>query len=296
MGVIQTIISRSGNYLSTIGVADVVDILIVAYLIYTLIQFVRKTQSFNLAKGLILFAGGLWLSEMFDLNMINFLLRKAAELGLVALVILFQPELRRLLEKAGSRFLSSGRDSVSSPVGDVISQVVLACSDMSSSRTGALIVFERNENLRDIAATGTLIDAEVSAELLKNIFYNKAPLHDGAVVISNGRIASAGCILPLTANANLSKELGMRHRAGIGISEQSDALVLIVSEETGSISCSVEGTLKRHLDEHRLSSLLREALLPEEAASDESLIKKLIVRLFGRKMTGKDETNDEKDS
>ena len=283
MSTLENILSRSMNYIQTIGIADIVDILIVAFLIYRLILLTRKTNSYNLAKGLLLFLIALWLAEIFELNMISFILRKATELGVVVVVILFQPELRHILEKVGSRF--SSRSSVGDPeITSAITQTVMACADMSESRTGALIIFERYVNLQSIISTGTVIDSEVSSELLKNIFYNKAPLHDGAVIIRNGRIAAAGCVLPLSSSTTISKDLGMRHRAGIGMSEQSDALVVIVSEETGAISCAVDGTLKRHLKPQAVDRLLRKELTTESTELEESnFFMKLAKKLFASK-------------
>ena len=195
--------------------------------------------------------------------MINYLLRKATELGLIAVVILFQPELRRALERVGSSF--SSKRSISTPILETaITQTVQACADMSDSRTGALIIFERSIDLSSIMHTGTLINADVTTELLKNLFYNKAPLHDGAVIIREARIACAGCVLPLTQSMNLSKDLGMRHRAGIGLSEQSDAVVIIVSEETGAISLAIDGMLKRHLNAAALTQLLHSELIQDQ--------------------------------
>ena len=263
-------ISRTINYFSTIGAADIIDILLIAYLVYRIIALIRRTNLYNLAKGLAIFIIALWLSDLCRLNMTNFILRKAAELGLIALVVLFQPELRRLLERVGSTFMhSSGKSINVSQVETAIAQTAEACGDMSASKTGALIVFERKVRLNDVIATGTPIDSEVSAELLKNMFFNKAPLHDGAVIIRNGRVAAAGCVLPLTNSTNLSKELGMRHRAGIGMSEQSDAIVLIVSEETGAISCTIDGSLKRHLNMDMVVRILREGLI-EDSSSKKS--------------------------
>lgn len=263
MEVITGAVSRATNYMHSIGVADFLDIIIVAYLIYKAILFVRRTNSYNLAKGLILLLGMLWLSEVFKLTVINFLLRRTVELGLIALLILFQPELRRLLERMGSSF-AQGRSEAGTIMDSAITQTVLACTDMSASKTGALIIFERNINLNSIMGTGTVINADASAELIKNIFFNKAPLHDGALIIRDGRLAAAGCVLPLTHSTNLSKDLGMRHRAGIGLSEQSDALIVIVSEETGSISLAIDGMLKRHLSASTLDTLLRNELISAE--------------------------------
>ena len=266
--VINSTITRAMNYVQTIRATDIIDMLIVAYLLYKLFQIVRRTNSYNLAKGVVLFLIALWVSEIAGLTMISFLLRRATELGLLVLVILFQPELRHVLEKIGSRLSSRDSDS-STEMMSAINQTVMACSDMSESKTGALIIFERYVNLGEFIATGTNIDAEVSAELLKNIFYNKAPLHDGAVIIRNGRIAAAGCVLPLSASSAISKDLGMRHRAGIGMSEQSDAVVLIVSEETGAISCSIEGTLKRHLKPQAVDRILRKELTADTSEDEE---------------------------
>ncbi len=263
MEVISNALSWAGNYLRTIRISDAVDILIVTFLIYKAIWFVRRTNSYNLAKGLILILVLLGLSDFFKLTMIYSLLKRAVELGLIALLILFQPELRRVLERMGSSF-STGKTVSSSAAEQAIAQTVLACTEMSASRTGALIIFERKVKLNDIMSTGTIINSDTTAELLKNLFYNKAPLHDGAVIIRDGRIAAAGCVLPLTKSTNLSKDLGMRHRAGIGLSEQSDAVVVIVSEETGSVSVAIEGMLKRHLTATVFEKLLRSELISDE--------------------------------
>lgn len=267
MEVFSNGLSRSVNYLSTMGISDFLDIIIVAYLIYKAIGFVRRTNSNNLAKGLVVFLLALWGSDIFSLTMINFLLRKTAELGLIALLILFQPELRRLLERMGSGF-ASGRSSSGTVMDSAISQTVQACCDMSASKTGALIIFERGVALNSIISTGTVINADTTAELLKNMFFNKAPLHDGAVIIRDGRIAAAGCVLPLTQRTNLSKDLGMRHRASIGLSEESDAVIIVVSEETGAISAAMDGMLKRHLSGEALDKLLRGELIREEDSTE----------------------------
>ena len=296
MAQLSSIYSRAFSYLSTIGITDIIDILIVAFIIYEVITIIRRTNSFNLAKGLFIFLIALWLAEILELNMISFILRKATELGFIALLILFQPELRRALEKVGSRFSTRSAEAIGE-TSSAISELVLACSDMSASRTGALIILERYVRLDDYISTGTVINSDVSAELLKNLFYNKAPLHDGAVIIRDGRIAAAGCVLPLTANRNISKDLGMRHRAGIGLSEQCDAVVLIVSEETGAISCAIDGSLKRHLKPQALERLLvKELRLGEERVAK---VVSLPVRIFNRIFApirqnaeeAKDETN-----
>ena len=291
MEVFSNGLSRSVNYLSTMGISDFLDIIIVAYLIYKAIGFVRRTNSNNLAKGLVVFLLALWGSDIFSLTMINFLLRKTAELGLIALLILFQPELRRLLERMGSGF-ASGRSSSGTVMDSAISQTVQACCDMSDSKTGALIIFERGVALNSIIRTGTVINADTTAELLKNMFFNKAPLHDGAVIIRDGRIAAAGCVLPLTQRTNLSKDLGMRHRAGIGLSEESDAVIIVVSEETGAISAAMDGMLKRHLSGEALDKLLRSELIREEDSTEKhGLIDN--IRNFFKVNANVDEKQDE---
>ena len=259
---------NSVNYIKTIGVADAIDILIVAFLIFQLLRLIRKTNTSRVAKGILLLVLLLWISEVLKLTMINFLLTRAMELGLLSLVIIFQPELRRLLEKVGSsRRLSSffGGEIPALNIESAITQTVLACADMSAAKSGALIIFVRDNQLADPISTGTLLDASVTSELLKNLFFKNSPLHDGAVIVKDGRIAAAGCMLPMSGNMNLSKDLGMRHRAGIGMSEQSDAVVVIVSEETGSISVAVDGMLKRHLTPETMETLLRKELIAEEA-------------------------------
>ena len=292
MGALSNSLSGAINYLLTIRISDFIDIIIVAYLIYKAIWFLRRTNSYNLAQGLLILLVVLWLSEVFRLTMINHLLRKAVELGLIALLILFQPELRRILERMGSSF-HSGKAASSTAMDMAIAQTVLACSDMSASRTGALIIFERNVNLNNIMSTGTIINADTTAELIKNIFFNKAPLHDGALIVRNGRIAAAGCVLPLTQSTNLSKELGMRHRAGIGLSEQSDAVVIIVSEESGSISMAIDGMLKRHLSPPMLDKLLHSELIQDDDEQDKRSLRSIINKLFGTEFNG-DEKNNEK--
>ena len=281
MEAVTSVFVTAFNGIKTMGITDLLDVIIVAYLIYKVIWFVRRTNSYNLAKGVVLILIVLWLSYIFHLTMINFLLRRMVELGLIALVVLFQPELRRLLERMGRSF-SSKRSVSSTEIEDAISQTVLACTQMSASHTGALLIFERKEKLNSIMTTGTIINSDISAELIKNLFYNKAPLHDGAVIMREGRIAAAGCVLPLTQSTNLRKELGMRHRAGIGLSEQSDAVVIIVSEETGDISLAVEGLLKRHLNGGTLDKLLRTELIRQEEESSTRVKLQKKIRAFFR--------------
>ena len=264
-------ISSKLHYISIIGFWDIVDILIVAYLIYKIIDLIRKTSSYSVAKGLLILLLVLGLSSALNLTMINWILKKAVDIGLIALVILFQPELRKLLSKVGTKSfwgLFSKKAQNISEIDAVITQTVLACEQMAESKTGALIIFERNYKLNDIMATGTIVNADVTSALLKNVFFPNTPLHDGALIIRNCRIAAAGCVLPLTSSTNLSKDLGMRHRAGIGVSEQSDSVVIIVSEETGAISIAIEGMLKRNLDRETFEKILRKELVVEESESE----------------------------
>ncbi len=263
----------------SMSLSDVLDVLIVAVAVYAAISFIRRTNSIRFAQGILLLLVALWLSSpsMLNLTLTSFILRQVFEIGVLAVVVLFQPEIRRALERVGSYRIFSifGRDMGGQALDKVIRQTVYACEDMSGSRTGALIVFERTNRLNEPMASGTQIDALVSAELLKNIFFHNSPLHDGAVIVKDGRVAAAGCMLPLSENANLSRDLGMRHRAGIGMSERSDALVVIVSEETGGISVAQDGLLKRHLSQDTFEALLRRELLPEENQGRKGLLARL---------------------
>jgi diadenylate cyclase len=262
-------LARAGNYLATMGIADFVDIIIVAFLIYRTIWFIRKSSFINVAKGLILVLLALWASEFFGLMMINYLLRKAVELGMIALVILFQPELRRLLERMGST-INTNIGATGSTMTHAISEVAQACGDMAATKTGALIIFERNVSLSPIVGTGSVVDADTNAELLKNLFFKNAPLHDGAVILRDGRIEAAGCVLPLSKNPNLARDLGTRHRAGLGVSEETDAVSVIVSEERGDISVAVDGKLSRHQSTGQLASILTKELIREEKRVEKS--------------------------
>jgi diadenylate cyclase len=255
-----------GRYLLSLQVTDILDIAIMVFMLYHLFLLVRTTKAASLLKGLFVFFAALALSSALNLNGIYFLMSRMVDWGVLALIILFQPEIRRILEQMGNRRFMAffSHTEVGSTMEQTIGQTVLACTEMSQSRTGALIVFEREILLDDMVRSGTVLDAAVSSELLKNIFFVKAPMHDGAVIVRHGRLLGAGCMLPLSKNVNLSRDLGMRHRAGIGMSESSDAVVVIVSEETGSISVAIGGMLKRHLKPETLENLLRNELLPQE--------------------------------
>jgi len=266
---VSTWLTWLARYVGMISWRDYLDMVILAVVIYKVLTLVRSSRAMNLVKGVAFVLVALWLSTALKLHAISKIMGLLVQWGVLALIILFQPELRRMLEELGSRklnFLGLFVREESLPVMEhTIGQTVLACTEMSKSRTGALIVFEREIALDDMVRSGTVLDASVSSELLKNIFFVKAPMHDGAVIIRRGRLLGAGCMLPLSKNVNLSRDLGMRHRAGIGMSENSDAVVVIVSEETGSISVAVGGMLKRHLMPETLENLLRNELLPQES-------------------------------
>ena len=246
---------------------DILDIAILSFVSYKLLWMLRKTSSGRLLRGILILLLAMGLSTFFHLTATSFLLNTLVEQGIIVLVVLFQPEIRRFLERMGNGRLGLVFTSAKEPGQEMeraISQTAEAYTDLSRDKVGALMVFERQNLLDDVIKTGTALDCGVSSELLKNIFWNKAPLHDGAVIVRDGRIVGAGCMLPLSGNVNLSRDLGMRHRAGIGMSEHSDAVVVIVSEETGSISAAVGGMLKRHLAPETLERLLRNELLNDK--------------------------------
>ena len=252
------------------SVFDLVDILIMAFIIYKAFMLIRRTSTGAVAKGVLLLLAALLVAGILHLNTVSFLLDRLVYWGVVALVVIFQPEIRRFLEQMGRTDLSRifTHEEERNELDSAITQTVETYASLSKSKTGALMVFERKNQLEDAIKTGTALDCSVNAELLKNIFWNKAPLHDGAVIVRNGRIVGAGCMRPMSGNVNIPRELGMRHRAGIGASEHSDAVVAIVSEETGSISVAVDGMLKRHLAPETLERLLRNELLPEQESEE----------------------------
>lgn len=280
-----------GRYLLSLQITDILDIAIMVFLLYKVLTLVQSTKAASLLKGLFVFLALLALSYIFQLHGIYYVMSRMMDMGILALVILFQPEIRRILEQMGSkRFIAFFTHTEGgNALEQTISQTVLACTEMSQSRTGALIVFEREILLDDMVRSGTVLDASVSSELLKNIFFVKAPMHDGAVIVRSGRVLGAGCMLPLSKNVNLSRDLGMRHRAGIGMSENSDAVVVIVSEETGSISVAIGGMLKRHLKPETLENLLRNELLPQDDSAEDKQKFSLTNLLRARKNGGADD-------
>ena len=250
------------NQFRTISFIDILDILIVAYIIYRVMKLLKDTSAERLIKGIIILVGIMLLASMLHLTMISWLLQQALNVGLFAIVVVFQPELRRLLEQIGKGNFS--RLIVPADAPDEVESMITACADMSRTKTGALIVFERRERLGEIISTGTMVDAAPSAELIKNIFFKNSPLHDGAMIVRAGRVCAAGCVLPLSGNQSLSRDLGTRHRAAVGMSESADSVLVVVSEETGSISVAIGGMLKRHLSPDMLRKLLENELLDSE--------------------------------
>lgn len=249
-------------------ITSLVDILFVAFVLYSLIKMVRDSRAEQLIKGIVVLGLVYLVAYLVDLRTVSFLLEKLFDNGLVLLVVVFQPELRRALEHAGySRFgrnlfrFGKGDDEYVKRWETAIDSVCSAAELLQKQRMGALMVFERNTRLGDILDTGTVINADTTPELIGNIFFNKAPLHDGAMILRDGKICAAGCILPLTDKLELSSELGTRHRAAVGMSENSDALVVVVSEESGTVSVAQGGTLLRGFDRESLRALLEREML-----------------------------------
>lgn len=250
-------LEKISNLLSTIQFTDVIDILIIAFIFYKLIFLLKETRAVQVFKGLISVLVLAKLSEIFNLYTLNWLLGNFLTVGLIFIIVIFQPELRRAFEKLGrgNSMFSVFQNEVNSK-NNANDEIVRAVSSLSRQKIGALIVIERQVGLKDIQESGTAIDGLVSSELLINIFIPNTPLHDGAVIIKQDKIKAAACFLPLTSDNTLSKELGTRHRAAIGISERSDCLVVVVSEETGTISCVEQGNISRYFDENTLREKL----------------------------------------
>ncbi len=292
MDLIRNFFSEIVHMIPTIGVMDILDILVVAFLIYEVIRMIRTTSAARVAKGILVLLLLTWFTGMVHMYSLNFILNNTISMGFLAIVIMFQPELRRFLEKIGGSTLRELLEPRTEVLGiqQAITQTVSACENMSRERVGALIVFERSQPLDEYFKSGTIVDAAISSELIRNLFFPKASLHDGAMIVQDNRIAAAGCVLPLTSNTNLSSDLGTRHRAGIGMSEATDALVVIVSEETGTISVAIGGMLKRHLAPQTLERLLTNELVPVQEESTHSQWKHGLKRLIQKKDRSADET------
>lgn len=274
--------------LRTFGVRDLVDILVISFAFYELFLFARKSRAGQLVRGLMLALVCFALAYLFELRTVRWLLNNFLQVGFIAAVVLFQPELRRTLERLGQSANWTGRlfsirrtdPSLRAVWQSAVVAICDAAEQLSDTRTGALMVLERNNNLDEIIRTGTPLSANVIPEMLGTIFYEGTPLHDGAVVIRDGRIVAAGCVLPLSNNLEMGKDMGTRHRAGLGMSENSDAVVIVVSEETGIISLAKNGVLIRRLDRQNLFNLLQEEIIPPE--SEEEQKTPMWSRLFGK--------------
>ena len=261
--------------------SDILDIVVVAFLIYKLLPIFRSTGTARIAWVVVVVVAVASMANVLQMHTLSFILSQLLAVGLVAIVVLFQPELRRMLDHVSSFKLKTllGIEKKTQELVPVIEQTVRACEVMSREKVGALIVFARDNRLEEHFKTGTLLDAQVSEQLIRNVFFPKASLHDGAMIIRDGRVAAAGCVLPLSESDRLNADLGTRHRAAVGMSEVSDAVVVIVSEETGVLSVAVGGMLKRHLAPQTLERLLRNELCPEDTEKKETLAVKLRQKL-----------------
>ena len=266
------------DQLKDITFVDVVDILIVSVLFYYVIKFIRDRRAGKLAIGVVFLIIFQIIGEIFNLIAVRFIMQNVFQVGILAIIVVFTPELRSMLENVGVESLKSlksiGEQKNTHTLNNMINDLCESLCDLSADKTGALVVIERSTKLGDVIQTGTVLNADLTPFLLKNIFFNKAPLHDGAVVIRDLRIYAAGCLLPVSLNTDIIKDLGTRHRAGIGMSETSDAVILIVSEETGTISTAVKGILKRNLDYTTLKMELEELLLPHQPSKRKTSKKK----------------------
>ena len=283
----MTLNSIVANF-QTFKLVDLLDILIIAFLIYQLLGFVNRTRAGQLAKGALIVMAVYLVANILNMRTVTWLLNSLLQVGLLTLVVLFQPEIRRALERMGQtdqwayRFFNKNRYNDTSLKGAWRSAIIAICDAaerFSETKTGALIVLERNTNLSEIVRTGTPVNSAVNLEVLGTIFYEGTPLHDGAAIIENGRIKAAGCVLPLSNNLDLGKDMGTRHRAFLGIAENSDAIAIVVSEETGIISMAKNGVLMRHFDRQTLYTRLVDEMIPKETASEKSAAEALLPKV-----------------
>ena len=277
----------------------IIDITIVIFLMYCFFKIVRGSRAWQLIKGIALLIIATWMSGLFNLKILNWILTGIMNLGVIAIIVIFQPELRRALEQLGTNKLTQffGIDKdLSTKTKEDIYKVVIAATELSKAKTGALIVLERDIKIQDIIATGIPMNAEVSPQLLVNIFEPKTPLHDGAVVISGNKIAAAACVLPLADDKDIAKELGTRHRAAIGISKESDGIVVVVSEETGKISVAKDGTLIADVREDVLKKILISNIVTKRFSVEKKERKSKVKELKEKwKMKKKKEEKEEKE-
>jgi len=278
-----------GQQLLSMQLTDFLDIIIVAFLIYKLLPILKSTGTTRIASVVVTVIVVAWLTGLLKLHALSWILNQLLAVGLIAIVVLFQPELRRMIDHLSNMRWKKmfGTHKAEQDMIPMIIQTVRACEVMSREKVGALIVFARDNRLEEYFKTGTMIDGQVSEQLLRNIFFPKAALHDGAMIIRDGRVMAAGCVLPLSESNRLSADLGTRHRAAVGMSEVSDAVIVVVSEETGTISVAVGGMLKRHLPPQTLERLLRNELCPQEQEKkEENLVLKLRQKLHKKDKEG----------
>lgn len=260
-------LSSIQSIMSNFRPEDALDIAIVSYIVYKMIGFIRETRAMQLIRGLVIIIVAFFVSDIFNLYLLNWLLKSLFTMGLFAVVVLFQPELRRALEQVGRKNLmntNSFRNIDKNKAVETVDSLASAIDDFSATRTGALIAIERETMLNDIIETGVVVDAEISIRLLGNLFYEGSPLHDGGVIIRGARIHAASCVFPLTEKKNIGRNLGTRHRAGVGLSEVCDALIIIVSEETGVVSIAEDGKIRRFVDLKTIEKMLLNMYLPSE--------------------------------
>jgi len=284
----------------------ILDISIVVFLAYSLIKITKSSRAWQLLKGIAFLIVAQWLSKVLNLSILNYILSAFMSWGVILLIVIFQPEIRRALEQLGTnkitKFFGFDNKDIAKKTKEDIYKVVIAANELAKARTGALIVIERDIKIKDIVSTGIIIDSEVSPQLLVNIFVPKTPLHDGAVVISNNRIAAAACMLPLASSADIAKELGTRHRAAIGISKESDSIAIVVSEETGKISVAKDGTLIVDLKEEALKKILINSIVTKRFSENGEArknritkIKSIIKRKKNTEKQTKEQNNEKKE-
>lgn len=295
LSVFQNLRENPFNLFTTI-----LDIVIVIFLLYSFVRIVKGSRAWQLIKGIALLIIATWLSGLLNLNILNSILTGIMNWGVIAIIVIFQPELRRALEQLGTnkftKFFGLNSDLATKTKEDIY-KVVIAATELSKTKTGALIVLERDINIQDIIATGVPMNSEVSPQLLVNIFEPKTPLHDGAVVISNNKIAAAACVLPLADDSDIAKELGTRHRAAIGISKESDSIVVVVSEETGKVSVAKDGTLIADVREDVLKKILISNIVTKRFAEKKEIKNEKfanVKRFFSKQKKEKVQDEEEK--
>lgn len=271
------------NVIKNISIWSILDILVVSFIFYKGYMLIKETRAEQLLKGLAFIIALIPVSYILKLDMLNFLISKTLTIGVLAMIIIFQPEIRRVLEHLGRSTFDDIHNSQNAEYrNDVVNEIVTAVESLAETKTGALIAIEQGTGLNEVVISGTVIDAKVSAALLENIFVVNTPLHDGATIIRRNRIHASGCVLPLTSNTDINKKLGTRHRAAIGLSENSDALVIVVSEETGVISLAINGRLTRNYDKEKLKVILLKVMENRDKKRVKTAGEKVKIWITGR--------------